>query len=38
MNDGSGDYEYRGRRTVVWVKRDQHWQCVTIHTSAFGKQ
>jgi Domain of unknown function (DUF4440) len=29
--------EYRGRRTAVWVKRDGHWQCVTIHTSPFAE-
>ena len=27
--------EYRGRRTALWVDRDMHWQCVTIHTSPF---
>ena len=26
--------EYRGRRTAVWAKRDNRWQCVTMHTSA----
>jgi hypothetical protein len=27
--------EYRGRRTALWIKRDMHWQCITIHTSRF---
>ena len=29
--------EYRGRRTAMWVKRNTHWQCVTIHTSPLGE-
>jgi hypothetical protein len=29
--------EYRGRRTAIWMKRNMHWECVAIHTSAFDQ-
>jgi ketosteroid isomerase-like protein len=32
---GGKPVEFRGRRTAVWVRKNQRWVCVTIHASSF---